>query len=265
MCCKEGIPKFKKPHGTHGYVNAVIVSRNLPRATLETHVVFFKNFFRSTEAFFSSILQVAFNFSKQSWRFFSARSQEKTVGGIVSDTGRASSVVSRAHRGTAFSAEQLGTAQTWWFGSFQLCLVESPSFLLDCVKIMAIQLKCNLYKWCLLFANALALLLSLIAHQRHSMWLWLLNPWQQFNPPGYDSSLPTFSTVVVIPLWCYVASLGCLFYLEYIRSLYTDVTKSLSLYILFCYSGVVTGEVCLWKRSVFMRMKRAEDCEWRIG
>lgn len=183
MCCKEGIPRFKKPHGTHGYVNAVIVSRNLPRATLETHVVFFKFFSEAPRPFFSSILQVAFNFSKQSWRFFSVRSQEKTVGGIVSDTGRASSVVSRAHRGTAFSAEQLGTAQTWWFGSFQLCLVESPSFLLDCVKVMAIQLKCNLYKWCLLFANALALLLSLIAHQRHSMWLWLLNPWQHFNAP----------------------------------------------------------------------------------
>lgn len=200
-CCKEGIPRIKMPHGNHYMVMLIqSVSRNLPAATLETHGGFFFKFSEALRHFLRSVLQVALNFSKRSWRFFSARSQEKTVGGIVSDTGRASSVVSRAHWGTVFSAEQLGTAQTWWFCSFQLCLVESTSFLLDCVKIMAIQLKCNLYKWCLLFANALALLLSLISHRRHSMWLLLINSWQQFNPSGYDYSSPTFSTVVVMSL-----------------------------------------------------------------
>lgn len=65
-----------------------------------------------------------------------------------SDTGRANSTPGKAHGGTAFSAEQLSTAQTWWFCSSKMCLAELTSFLLDCVNVMAVQLKCNLNKWC---------------------------------------------------------------------------------------------------------------------
>jgi len=61
-----------------------------------------------------------------------------------------------------------------------MCLAELTYLLLDCVNIMAVQLKRNLSKRCLLFAEALALLSDLISQQSHSM---DYSPRVDYSPP----------------------------------------------------------------------------------
>lgn len=82
---------------------------------------------------------------------------------------------------------------------------------MDCVNIMAAQLKSNLNEWCLLFANALALLSDLISHQSNSACLWLWSPpWEQLNCPRGPwffhpniQPIQPLHIVVVVSLWGY--------------------------------------------------------------
>lgn len=177
------------------------------------------------------------------------------VGGISSDTGRASSTPRKAHSGMTFSAEQLSVAQPWWFCNFRLCLAP---FLLDCVNIMAIQLKCSLNKWCLLLANVLALLSSLISHQNHTTWLWLLKTltavqplWAWFFYPKIQAQLYGCGHILLGIHSSYGRSLS-----RGILEVFVQMQLSLPLYILLCY----TGEVFLCKDE-----NCVEECEWRAG
>lgn len=115
---------------------------------------------------------------------------------------------------------------------------------------MAVQLKCDLHKWRLLFANALALLSDLNSHRSHSAWLC----WMQTTPTAIKplwawfchpiQSIQPLHTAVVISLWGYRTAVEEP-YLEVIRGLSMVVTNSAPACTILSYW-------CTW-RSTFMQ------------